>query len=49
VGLDVERRPGGTLGLAVPGEATIVPPGYYMLFIVDDQATPSVARWVQVT
>lgn len=49
VALDMERRPDGTLGLAVPGEATLVPPGYYMLFLVDDEGTPSVARWVQVT
>ncbi|GAA3218225.1 kelch motif-containing protein [Pseudonocardia petroleophila] len=49
VALDVERRPDGTLGLTVPGEATLVPPGFYMLFLVDDEGTPSVARWVQVT
>lgn len=49
VALEMEKRPDGTLGLALPGEATLVPPGYYMLFLVDDQGTPSVARWVQVT
>ncbi|MBW0118881.1 galactose oxidase early set domain-containing protein, partial [Pseudonocardia abyssalis] len=49
VALDVEKRPDGTLGLAVPAEATLAPPGFYMLFLVDDQGTPSVARWVQVT
>lgn len=49
VELDMERRPDGTLDLAVPGAATLVPRGYYMLFLVDDKGTPSVARWVQVT
>lgn len=45
----VPQRTPGMLGLAVPGEATIVPPGYYMLFLVDTGGRPSVARWVQVT
>lgn len=49
VALDVERRPDGTLGLAVPAEPTITPPGFYMLFLVDDQGTPSTASWVRVT
>ncbi|WP_300012406.1 galactose oxidase early set domain-containing protein [Pseudonocardia sp.] len=49
VALDMERRPDGTLGLGVPGSRTLVPAGYYMLFLVDDTGTPSVARWVQVT
>ena len=38
VGLDV-RAPAG------PGAA---PPGYYMLFVLDADGTPSVARWVRV-
>ena len=38
VGIDV-RSPAG------PGAA---PPGYYMLFVLDNQGTPSVARWVRV-
>ena len=38
VGLDV-RAPSG------PGAA---PPGYYMLFVLDNAGTPSVARWVRV-
>ena len=38
VGLDV-RSPAG------PGAA---PPGYYMLFVLDNAGTPSVARWVRV-
>ncbi|WP_308258980.1 galactose oxidase-like domain-containing protein [Pseudonocardia sp. H11422] len=49
VALDIDRRPDGTLGLTVPVEPTIVPPGYYMLFLVDDEGTPSVARWMHVT
>ncbi|NMH91165.1 DUF1929 domain-containing protein [Pseudonocardia bannensis] len=48
IALDIDRRPDGTLGLAVPPEPTLVPPGYYMLFLVDGAGTPSVARWVHV-
>jgi FtsP/CotA-like multicopper oxidase with cupredoxin domain len=36
------------LEAAIPEEPNLLPPGYYMLFIVDKQGVPSVARWVQV-
>lgn len=49
VALEIARRPDGSLGLRVPGEATLVPPGYYMLFLVDRNGTPSTATWVHVT
>lgn len=49
IALDITRRGDGTLELAVPGRATLVPPGYYMLFLVDKAGTPSVAKWVHVT
>jgi hypothetical protein len=49
VALDIARNPDGTLALTIPGEAALVPPGYYMLFLVDQAGTPSVARWVHVT
>ncbi|RZT87867.1 uncharacterized protein DUF1929 [Pseudonocardia sediminis] len=49
VALDIARNPDGSLGLRVPGEATMVPPGYYMLFLVDKNGTPSTAKWVHVT
>ena len=39
VGLDVQSPAG-------PGAA---PPGYYMLFVLDADGTPSIARWVRVT
>jgi hypothetical protein len=49
VRLDIASRDGDSLGLTVPAEPTLVPPGYYMLFLVDESGTPSVARWVQVS
>ncbi|MDJ0379406.1 galactose oxidase-like domain-containing protein [Streptomyces sp. G-G2] len=53
---DVEQR-SVELGLSrtkdavtveVPGDPTLVPPGWYMLFVTDADGTPSVAKWIQV-
>jgi hypothetical protein len=49
VALDVVKNPDGTLNLTIPAQPTLVPPGYYMLFLVDDAGTPSDAHWVRVT
>lgn len=49
VALTVGRRPDGALDLRIPAEPTIVPPGYYMLFLVDKAGVPSEAKWVRVT
>jgi hypothetical protein len=35
-----------SLSVRAPANANIAPPGYYMLFIVDDTGVPSVASWV---
>ncbi|MBU2668793.1 DUF1929 domain-containing protein [Actinoplanes bogorensis] len=43
------KRAGGRLELRVPEQAGIAPSGWYMLFLVDDQGRPSVARWVRVS
>jgi hypothetical protein len=32
----------------IPDNPGLVPPGYYMLFVTNEQATPSVAYWVHV-
>ena len=32
----------------VPKDRTLVPPGWYMLFVTDAEGTPSEAKWVQV-
>ncbi|BBC32902.1 uncharacterized protein SGFS_041960 [Streptomyces graminofaciens] len=31
-----------------PTDPTLVPPGWYMLFVADAQGTPSEAKWIQV-
>lgn len=42
------KRADGRLELSVPSRAGVAPSGWYMLFLVDDQGRPSVARWVRV-
>ncbi|MFJ8665221.1 galactose oxidase-like domain-containing protein [Streptomyces sp. NPDC093600] len=32
----------------VPQDRTLVPPGWYMLFVTDGDGTPSEAKWIQV-
>lgn len=38
----------GTLTAQVPVNRALLPPGYYLLFIVNDGGVPSVAPWVRV-
>ncbi|MCK8677502.1 kelch motif-containing protein [Streptomyces lichenis] len=47
VALTLTRGP-GTLTVRAPKDPTLVPPGWYMLFAVDKQGRPSVAKWVKV-
>jgi hypothetical protein len=49
VALTVGTTPDGALDLGIPGEPTLVPPGYYMLFLIDKAGVPSVAKWVHIT
>ncbi|MFJ7267950.1 galactose oxidase-like domain-containing protein [Streptomyces sp. NPDC099050] len=37
-----------TVTVAVPADPTLVPPGWYMLFVTDATGTPSVAKWIRV-
>ena len=39
----------GQLNATVPAERTIAPPGWYMLFLTDDDGVPSVASWVRLS
>lgn len=39
----------GSLTVAGPPNSNIAPPGYYMLFLVNQTGTPSLATWVQVS
>ena len=40
---------GGSLKATAPPNANICPPGYYMLFILNSQSVPSVAKIVQIS
>ncbi|MFH8577359.1 kelch motif-containing protein [Streptomyces zaomyceticus] len=41
-------RDGVTLTVDVPRDRTLVPPGWYMLFVTDADGIPSEAKWIQV-
>ena len=53
---DVEQRSielgltksGNSVTVDVPRDRTLVPPGWYMLFVTDAEGTPSEAKWLQV-
>jgi hypothetical protein len=40
---------GTTLNATVPADRTVAPPGWYMLFLVDRDGVPSVARWLHLS
>ena len=48
VDVPFRRRGPCKLYARMPANPNLVPPGYYMLFIVDKKGVPSVARWVRV-
>jgi hypothetical protein len=49
VRLRITGRAGGRgVTLAGPANSNVVPPGYYMLFLINAHNVPSVARWVRV-
>jgi len=48
VDLELVSQAGGEVRATVPAEPTLAPPGWYMLFLVDDDGVPSVAEWIQV-
>ncbi|MCX2181781.1 DUF1929 domain-containing protein [Streptomyces sp. SKN60] len=39
---------GVTVTVEVPKDRTLVPPGWYMLFVTDQDGIPSEAKWIQV-
>jgi Domain of unknown function (DUF1929) len=40
---------GGSITVNIPSQAGLLPSGWYMLFVTNSEATPSVARWVHVS
>jgi hypothetical protein len=41
-------RAGATLLASAPPSANVAPPGHYMLFVLDAQGAPSLARWIEI-
>ncbi|MFD9241347.1 galactose oxidase-like domain-containing protein [Streptomyces sp. NPDC059556] len=49
VELGLTKSPNGTtVTVDVPEDRTLVPPGWYMLFVTDANGIPSEAKWIQV-
>ncbi|MFB7863616.1 galactose oxidase-like domain-containing protein [Streptomyces sp. NPDC056069] len=49
VALDLTKGGDGlTVTVTVPEDRTLVPPGWYMLFVTDADGIPSEAKWIQV-
>jgi hypothetical protein len=48
VGLIIGARAAGQLTLQSPPDANVAPPGYYMLFLLNYDGVPSVAKFVQL-
>ncbi|MFG2881471.1 galactose oxidase-like domain-containing protein [Streptomyces sp. NPDC048297] len=46
--LDITSAAGNKLVLRTPPSAKDAPPGYYLLFLLDERGVPSVAKWVQL-
>ena len=49
VDLPIASRTLTALTVTVTNNPNIAPPGYYMLFIVDNDGVPSVASWIQLS
>lgn len=49
VDLDLVSQAGGTVRAKVTNEPNLAPPGWYMLFLVDNDGVPSVAKWIHLT
>ncbi|WP_329035875.1 DUF1929 domain-containing protein [Streptomyces sp. NBC_01725] len=47
IDLALTRR-GGSVTVDVPSDPTLVPPGWYMLFVTDEAGVSSEAKWIQV-
>ncbi|MFC8454258.1 galactose oxidase-like domain-containing protein [Kitasatospora sp. NPDC057223] len=47
--LRLTSRAGNKLEFQAPPSAAAAPPGYYMLFLLDDKGVPSTAQWVQLS
>ena len=49
VDLPISSRAAGSLEVDVPGNPNLAPPGWYMIFVVNQAGVPSVAAWTRLT
>jgi hypothetical protein len=49
VGCTIAGRTANAVNATVPPDGTIAPPGYYLLFLVDQDRVPSMANWIHLT
>ena len=49
VDLEITGRSAGDLQVAVPVNPNLAPPGWYMIFLIDQDGIPSLATWIQIT
>jgi hypothetical protein len=48
VGLTIAGTTAGSVTLQAPPNSAVAPPGYYLLFLLNDQGVPSVAPFIQL-
>jgi hypothetical protein len=48
IDLTITAQGNGTISVTAPSDPTVAPPGWYMLFVVDDDKVPSIAHWVHL-
>jgi len=46
--LPIKKQTKNTLKLLSPKDSTYAPPGYYMLFLLDNKKIPSIGKFVKV-
>jgi hypothetical protein len=49
IGLSFAAGAGGALRVTAPGNGLLAPPGYYMLFVINQAGVPSLAKFVHLT
>jgi Galactose oxidase-like, Early set domain len=49
VDLDIVAQAAGSINATITNNPNLAPPGWYMLFIVNQQGVPSVAKWIHLT
>jgi hypothetical protein len=49
IDLEITGRAAGNLEVAVPANPSLALPGWYMIFLIDQDGIPSLATWIQIT